>query len=99
MFSFNVGGLSGSNFIILTALVLFIILLLIRIMKYDKIVRDRMWAITFFAIITMFFWSIFEQSPGSLTLFARDYTQRIMEGTSGTIFKIANSLITIVPAY
>ncbi|HMR90844.1 MAG TPA: peptide MFS transporter [Chitinophagaceae bacterium] len=97
LFSFKAGPLSGSSFIILLALVLFIILLLVRIVKYDKIVRDRMWAITFFAIITMFFWSIFEQSPGSLTLFARDYTQRIMEGTSGTIFKIANSLITIVP--
>lgn len=97
LFKFSIGGLSGSNFIILLALVLFVILLTSRIVKYDKIVRDRMWAITFFAIITMFFWSIFEQSPGSLTLFARDYTQRIMEGTAGTAFKIANSLITIVP--
>ncbi len=97
LFDFTVGSLSGSSFIILLALVLFLILLAVRLVKYDNIVRDRMLAILFFAIITMFFWSIFEQAPGSLTLFARDYTQRIMEGTSGTIFKIANALITIVP--
>lgn len=97
LFDFTVGPLSGSTFVILLALVLFIVLLAVRLVKYDNIVRDRMLAILFFAIITMFFWSIFEQAPGSLTLFARDYTQRIMEGTSGTIFKIANSLITIVP--
>lgn len=97
LFDFNVGPLSGSSFVIILALALFLILLFSRLVRYDKIVRDRMLAILFFAIITMFFWSIFEQAPGSLTLFARDYTQRIMEGTAGTIFKIANALITIVP--
>ncbi|MGN7783309.1 peptide MFS transporter [Niabella sp. 22666] len=97
LFSFTLGGVSGSNIIILTALVLFLILLVSRISRYDKILKDRMIAIVFFAIITMIFWSIFEQAPGSLTLFAKDYTQRILEGTSGTVFKIVNSLITIVP--
>ncbi len=97
LFNFTVGGVSGSNIIILTALVLFLILLVSRISRYDKILKDRMIAIVFFAIITMIFWSIFEQAPGSLTLFAKDYTQRILEGTSGTVFKIINSLITIVP--
>lgn len=97
LFNFTVGPISGSSFVILLALVLFLVLLASRLVRYDKIVRDRMMAILFFAIITMFFWSIFEQAPGSLTLFARDYTQRIMEGSAGTIFKIANALITIVP--
>jgi POT family proton-dependent oligopeptide transporter len=97
LFSFNLFGIDGSNFIILTALVLFLILLISRISRYDKILKDRMIAIVFFAIITMIFWSIFEQAPGSLTLFAKDYTQRILEGTSGTIFKIVNSLITVGP--
>ena len=97
LYSFKIGSMDGNNVIILTALLIFIALLIIRIPKYIPVVRDRMIAIVFFAIITMFFWSIFEQSPGSLTLFARDYTQRILEGTTGTIFKIADSLITIVP--
>lgn len=97
LYSFKVGSMDGNNVVILTALALFVILLLIRIPKYIPVVRDRMIAIVFFAFITMFFWAIFEQSPGSLTLFARDYTQRILEGTSGTIFKIVDALMTIVP--
>lgn len=97
LYSFKLGNIDGNNVVILTALALFIILLFIRIPKYIPVVRDRMIAIVFFAFITMFFWAIFEQSPGSLTLFARDYTQRILEGTSGTIFKIVDALMTIVP--
>jgi POT family proton-dependent oligopeptide transporter len=97
LYSFKLGGMDGNNVVILTALALFVILLFIRIPKYIPVVRDRMIAIVFFAFITMFFWAIFEQSPGSLTLFARDYTQRILEGTSGTIFKVVDALMTIVP--
>ena len=97
LYSFKLAGMDGNNVVILTALALFVILLFIRIPKYIPVVRDRMIAIVFFAFITMFFWAIFEQSPGSLTLFARDYTQRILEGTSGTIFKIVDALMTIVP--
>ena len=97
LYSFKLGSMDGNNVVILTALSLFVILLFIRIPKYIPVVRDRMIAIVFFAFITMFFWAIFEQSPGSLTLFARDYTQRILEGTSGTIFKIVDALMTIVP--
>jgi proton-dependent oligopeptide transporter, POT family len=97
LYSFKVGGMDGNNVVILTALSLFILLLIMRIPKYIPVVRDRMLAITFFAFIFMFFWSIFEQSPGSLTLFARDYTQRILEGTAGTIFKIVDAMMTIIP--
>ncbi|NJM80815.1 MAG: peptide MFS transporter [Flavobacterium sp.] len=97
LYSFDINGFDGNNVVILTALSLFVTLLIIRIPKYIPVVRDRMIAIVFFAFITMFFWAIFEQSPGSLTLFARDYTQRILEGTSGTIFKIVDALMTIVP--
>jgi POT family proton-dependent oligopeptide transporter len=97
LYDFNINGFDGNNFIILLALAVFILLLFIRIPKYIPVVRDRMLAIIFFAFITMFFWSIFEQTPGSLNLFARDYTQRILEGTAGSIFKVVDALITIVP--
>ncbi|MEM9984774.1 MAG: MFS transporter, partial [Bacteroidota bacterium] len=62
-----------------------------------EITRDRMLAVCFFAFITIFFWAIFEQAPGSLTIFARDYTDRVLEGSAGLIFKIVNTLITILP--
>src|SRR5690606_2725575 len=97
LFDFSLFGLSGPNVIILLALALFILLLVIRIPKYVKTTREKMLAIIFFAFVTMFFWAIFEQSPSSLTVFARDYTQRTLAGNAGLTFKIVNSLMTIVP--
>ena len=97
LFDFSLFGIEGPSVIILTALLLFIILLVIRIPKYDKITRDRMLAVVFFAFITIFFWAIFEQSPSSLTIFARDYTQRVLTGNSAITFKIVNSLMTLIP--
>ena len=97
IFDFNVGPLSGNNFTILLALSLFIGLLVYRLTKYSVVTRDRMIAVTFFAFLVIFFWGIFEQSPGTLTIFARDYTNRILEGNAGTTFKIVNALMTVVP--
>jgi POT family proton-dependent oligopeptide transporter len=97
LFDFQMFGTDGSNVVILTALLLFVVLLVIRIPRYDKITRDRMLAVMFFAFITIFFWAIFEQAPSSLTIFARDYTQRILEGNAADIFKVVNSLMTIIP--
>lgn len=97
LFDFALFGLSGPNFVILTALALFILLLVIRIPKYAKITRDRMLAVVFFAFVTIFFWAIFEQAPSSLTIFARDYTDRILEGNAAMIFKVVDALMTIVP--
>ncbi len=97
LFDFSMFGMEGSNIAILYALGLFVVLLVIRIPKYDRVTRDRMLAVMFFAFITIFFWAIFEQSPSSLTIFARDYTQRVLEGNSAFIFKIVNTLMTVVP--
>tara|TARA_B110000027_G_scaffold24781_1_gene27044 strand:- start:19124 stop:20872 length:1749 start_codon:yes stop_codon:yes gene_type:complete len=97
LFDFSMLGMEGSNLAILSALGLFVILLVIRIPKYDRVTRDRMLAVMFFAFITIFFWAIFEQAPSSLTIFARDYTQRVLEGNAAFIFKIVNTLMTIIP--
>lgn len=97
LFNFDILGLPGDLFAILFALALFLGLMGFRISKYNLITKQRMIAVTFFAVITMVFWMIFEQSPGSLTLFAENYTNRSLEGSAGMVFKIINSLITIVP--
>ncbi|MBT6081569.1 MAG: peptide MFS transporter [Polaribacter sp.] len=97
LFNFSLFGMEGSNLAILSALGIFLLLLFIRIPKYDKITRDRMIAVIFFAFITIFFWAIFEQAPSSLTIFARDYTQRVLEGNAALIFKVVNSMMTIIP--
>jgi POT family proton-dependent oligopeptide transporter len=97
LFAFDVFGYDGSNVAIVTALLLFVVLLFIRIPKYARITRDRMIAVVFFCFITIFFWAIFEQSPGSLTIFARDYTDRVLEGSAGIIFKVVDVLLTVIP--
>lgn len=94
---FELGGLSGSNVIILTALVLFLTLLITRISRYIPIVRDRIIAVTIFGVFTVFFFAFFEQSLGSMTLFARDYTDRNLVGNSALIFKIVDALLTTIP--
>jgi POT family proton-dependent oligopeptide transporter len=100
MFGFLDGissNIAGADLMIITALILFGIVLIIRIPKYGRITRDRMIAVMFFCLVTAFFWAIFEQAPGSLTIFARDYTDRVLEGGAGTTFKIVNSLMAIIP--
>ncbi|MFK8009644.1 MAG: peptide MFS transporter [Saprospiraceae bacterium] len=61
------------------------------------IVRDRIIVIGVLAFFTIFFWMAFEQAGGSMTIFAGDYTDRILEGTSATIFFWMNFLLTVVP--
>jgi proton-dependent oligopeptide transporter, POT family len=94
---FSLFGVSGPLITIITALVLFIFLVLYRLVQYGKVTRDKMIAVIFFAFLTMFFWAIFEQAPGTLTTFARDYTDRMLVGNAALMFKIVNSLITLVP--
>lgn len=97
IFNWSLLGLEGNNFTIIAALVLFVLLLIYRLTQYSAITRDKLIAVSFFALLTAFFWAIFEQSPGTLTIFANDYTNRVLEGNAGLIFKIVNALMTIVP--
>ena len=97
LFNFNVGSLSGNNFAIIGALALFIFILVKRILQYTPVLRDKMFAVIILAFITIFFWASFEQAGGSMTIFASDYTQRILTGNSKVIFNIVNTLITVIP--
>ena len=90
-------GENGNSIAIVTALVLFLILLIYRFTQYSQITREKLIAVTFFAFLTIFFWAIFEQSPNSLTIFASDYTNRVLEGSWSIVFLVINSLITILP--
>ena len=94
---FSFLGENGNSIAILTALILFILLLIYRFTQYSQITREKLMAVTFFAFLTIFFWAIFEQSPNSLTIFASDYTNRVLEGNWSVAFLIINSLMTILP--
>lgn len=91
------GGVDISNYYILTGVVLFAILLFSRIIRYPSQTRDRMIAIIIFAIMTVCFWACFEQAGGSMTIFANDFTGRVMTGGWATAFIVTNIIITVVP--
>jgi POT family proton-dependent oligopeptide transporter len=65
--------------------------------KNPVIVRDRLVVIGILAFFTIFFWWAFEQAGSSMTIFAKDFTQRSLTGEGATIFKWVNTILTIVP--
>ncbi|MBT8322780.1 MAG: oligopeptide:H+ symporter, partial [Eudoraea sp.] len=97
LLSFELLGLDGSNATVLTALILFLILIITRTFRYTTVIRDRIIAVAIFGIFTIFFFAAFEQSLGSMTLYARDYTNRSLVGSASMIFKVVDALLTTVP--
>ena len=95
--NFTILSMSDSLFFAFTAFLSFALLLVLRIPRYSTIVRDRMIAFSIFSFFTIFFWAAFEQGAGSLPIFTRDYTNRILEGNSASIFKIIDLLVTVIP--
>ncbi|MEP0675544.1 MAG: peptide MFS transporter [Nonlabens ulvanivorans] len=65
--------------------------------KSSKVVSDRLIVIGVLAFFTIFFWWAFEQAGGSMTIFAADYTDRVLEGDGALMFKIFNTLLTVIP--
>lgn len=62
-----------------------------------RIVNDRLLVISLFSIFTIFFWMAFEQAGGSMTIFAKDFTNRILSGGYATGFTIINTILTVAP--
>jgi len=62
-----------------------------------KVQRDRYIVVAILAFFTVFFWAAFEQASGSMTIFAKDYTQLKLIGNAASTFKIVDVLVTIVP--
>ena len=89
--------LRGQYIMIIIALIIFIYMIVSRILRYDKVVRDRMFAVVLLAFFLIFFFMSFEQGATSLVLVARDYIDRSLAGTALLTFNIINGLLTIVP--
>ena len=97
LLNFTIASMTDSLFFALLAAITFIVLLIVRIPRYTKIERDRMIAFTIFCLFTVFFWAAFEQAAGSLPIYTRDFTDRILEGSAANIFKAVDLIVTIVP--
>lgn len=64
---------------------------------FNVITNDRLIVIAIFSFFTIFFWMAFEQAGGSMTIFAKDYTERILIGDAATTFKWVNAILTVGP--
>ncbi|MGV6945229.1 peptide MFS transporter [Sphingobacterium kyonggiense] len=93
----QIGTMAGQNVAIISALVLFLFVVISRLSRYTKVVRQRLIAVIIFAFFVIFFWMSFEQGASSLVIFARDSVDRSLSGNSLTIFNIVNTLLTVVP--
>lgn len=62
-----------------------------------NVARDRLIVIGVLTFFSIFFWLAFEQAGGSMTIFAKDYTQRILVGNSATAFRWIDAALTIFP--
>lgn len=87
----------GQFTVIIITLIVFFYLLVSRILRYGKVVRDRMFGIIILASSLMFFFMSFEQGASSLVIVARDYIDRTLEGNTLLLFNIVNALLSVVP--
>lgn len=62
-----------------------------------KVIRDRIVVISVLIFFSIFFWLAFEQAGGSMSIFALDYTQRVLEGTAAVTFKWVDAILTLFP--
>lgn len=90
-------GLTGDITILIIGFALFLVLVIGRIIRYEKVIRDRMITVIIFAVFIIFFMMSFEQGATSLVIFARDYTDRVLTGNAATIFNVVNTLLTVIP--
>ena len=79
------------------SLVIFVILGLLRLFKYEPIERDRLKVIFIIAFFVIAFWASFEQAGTTMTIFARDYTSRVLTDHWALFYKIIDTIVSIAP--
>jgi len=62
-----------------------------------NVVKDRLIVAGVLMVASLFFFFAFEQAGGSMTIFAKNYTQRVLDGDAGVIFKWIDAALTIFP--
>ncbi len=101
IFELNMGGsvfaVGLGVMLAFLALIIFLYLGLSKLALFDKVERDRLKVIFIFASFVVLFWASFEQAGTSMTIFARDYTDRTIEGTTQTVFKYVDFFLSLTP--
>ena len=96
---FSIGSMSVdlSQIFFTLSLVTFIKLGFSRLVRYEVVERDRLKVIFLIAFFVIFFWASFEQAGTTLTVFAKDYTNRMLDGNWGLIYKIIDLILSFTP--
>jgi len=81
----------------LISIIVFITLGLSRLKRYEPVERDRLTVIFIIAFFVIAFWASFEQAGTTMTIFAKDYTNRVLTEHWATFYKIVDTIISIVP--
>ena len=101
LFSFEAFGknisVDMSSLFFLSSLIVFITLGLTRLKRFELIERDRLKVVFIIAFFVIFFWASFEQAGTTMNIFAKDYTNRILEGNWGLFYKIIDFILSIAP--
>ncbi len=94
---FSLFGYEGSYEVVIISIIIFLILIITRTLRYTPVVRNRIFAVSIFGLFTVIFFATFEQNLGTMTIFARDYTDRVLTGSASMVFKVVDALLTTVP--
>ncbi len=70
---------------------------LMRLKRFEPVERDRLMVIFIIAFFVIVFWASFEQAGTTMNIFARDYTSRVLSENWALIYKVVDTLISIVP--
>jgi len=96
---FSIGSLSVdlSQIFFTLSMIIFISLGLSRLKRFQTIERDRLKVIFIIAFFVVFFWASFEQAGTTLNVFAKDFTNRMLDGNWGLIYKIIDVILSFTP--
>ncbi len=86
-----------TTFFFLASIVIFIILGISRLKRFEPVERDRLTVIFIIAFFVIAFWASFEQAGTTMNVFARDYTARTLSENWALIYKIIDTLISVIP--
>ncbi len=96
---FSIGSMSVdlSQIFFTLSLIIFITTGLSRLNRFEIVERDRLKVIFIIAFFVIFFWASFEQAGTTLNVFAKDFTNRMLEGNWSIIYKIIDTILSFTP--
>ncbi len=90
-------SIDTSTIFFFASLLIFIVLGISRLKRFEPVERDRLKVVFLIAFFVIFFWASFEQAGTTMTIFARDYTNRVLTGNWGMIYKVIDLIVSISP--